>query len=496
MQNDNSPSTAEIIPARHVRLAVWIGAVVLGLVIPLQILALNYLPPDDALRHVAKVISGKSWSDIVVIRDGFAEDQHPGWHAILGAMYRNFNPSADELVMFSVVALFGLWWLALVAPRRRPEAMLVALFVAAMTAPATLTRLIYGRPFIFAMVACVILLQLWTREDFRGWRRWLVSVILLTLSVWIHGSWFLWGVVCVAFALAGQWRKGFGFGICVLAGTFLAGVLAGRPIGYPLQTLQHMMLSFGGRVLDRMLVGEFKPDPGDQVMVMVVLLALVWRVARGQWKNSVVCNPIFMLAVLGWLLGLKVSRFWTDWGFPAALLWLAMEVEAVLEEKFTRRAYPTFLLTGLLAGGVYIATVRDISGRWTSGLTVEYLTPETPDIGDWLPEKGGTIFATDMDVFYRTFYKNPHAEWRYMLAFEPGLMPPEDLEIFRKIQWRFYTGESLVPWVKKMRPEDRMVILRGAGSSPGVPGLEWHYAVSETWIGRLPRTNSVPAIKP
>jgi len=45
--------------------------------------------------------------------------------------------------------------------------------------------------------------------------------------------------------------------------------------------------------------------------------------------------------------------------------------------------------------------------------------------------------------------------------------------------------EAFEPWVKKMRPEDRLIVR--AGSKPGIKELEWNMAVSGTWIGRLPR---------
>jgi hypothetical protein len=35
------------------------------------------------------------------------------------------------------------------------------------------------------------------------------------------------------------------------------------------------------------------------------------------------------------------------------------------------------------------------------------------------------------------------------------------------------------------------MILRGSGgAAPGIPELEWHYAATGMWIGRLPQTSS------
>ena len=494
MHMQTSPPDQELIPERYVRLLVWVGAVLLGLLIPLKILSVGYIPSDDAMCHVAKALSGKAWSEILVIRDGFAEDEHPGWHAILGVVHRWTNWDADTLLSFSVVAPFLLFWLALVLPRKRPEAMLLALFLASVAAPGTFVRPLFGRPFIFILIVYVILLQLWARREKISAAVMALSVGLIGVSVWVHGSWYLFGIVIAAFALAGEWRKSFTLAVCWLAGVVLGATFTGHPLDYLKETTMHLFITFGGQLLDRMLVTELKPDFGDLTLVMAVLLALVWRVARGAWQPSVVQNPIFMLAVLGWLLGLKVSRFWTDWGFPAALLWLALDLETILETHLDYRKISALLLAGFAGFGVFFSTTRDLGSRWTSNLTVEYLTPETPGIAGWLPEKGGTVYCSDMWVFFRTFYRNPHAEWRYILGFEPGIMPPEDLAILRKIQWNYFAAAAYDPWVKKMRREDRLILLQGG--QPDIAGLEWHYGATGTWIGRLPRKVSQTETKP
>ena len=46
---------------RYVPLAAWAIILLLLLVIPLKIIGYGYLPSDDALRHAAKAVSGKTW---------------------------------------------------------------------------------------------------------------------------------------------------------------------------------------------------------------------------------------------------------------------------------------------------------------------------------------------------------------------------------------------------------------------------------------------------
>ena len=78
-------------------------------IIPAKIIGYGYLPGDDANRHAAKVVSGKDWSEILVIRDDIKMDSHPGWHAILSVFYKATDYSTDHLVDLSVISLFILF---------------------------------------------------------------------------------------------------------------------------------------------------------------------------------------------------------------------------------------------------------------------------------------------------------------------------------------------------------------------------------------------------
>jgi hypothetical protein len=89
-----------------------------------------------------------------------------------------------------------------------------------------------------------------------------------------------------------------------------------------------------------------------------------------------------------------------------------------------------------------------------------------------------------MQFFYNTFYKNPGGGWRYIVGFEPALMPPDDLKIYRGIHRSEGSAESYEPWIKKMRPADRLAL--GRSARPDLPALEWKLAAQGVWIGRLP----------
>jgi hypothetical protein len=103
-----------------------------------------------------------------------------------------------------------------------------------------------------------------------------------------------------------------------------------------------------------------------------------------------------------------------------------------------------------------------------------------------------------MFIFYDTFFKNPHGDWRYMLGFEPTWMPKEDFEIYCNILWNDGATKAYLPWVNRMKPADRLVIRGDRAANPNIPQLEWNYAVTGIWVGRLPRqdTNGAPATIP
>jgi hypothetical protein len=272
----------------------------------------------------------------------------------------------------------------------------------------------------------------------------------------------------------------------------LGAALTGHPFGYLQETTVHLFNCFSGHLSDRMLVTELRAQYSDFFFI-AILLMLLWRRARGEWRGWKVWTPLLALTVLGWVLGFKIVRFWIDWGFPAALLWLIVELEAVLQAQWDAKSLKALVLAGLAAAAVFFSETGDVNSRWSSNLTTQYVTPETPGITGWLPEKGGIVYSPDMTLFFSMFYKNPTADWRYVLGFEPGIMTPENYEIFRKMQWKGSVSYFAI-WVAKMRPEDRMILQQD--SQPPIPGLEWHYATESTWIGRLPHTNAVPQLKP
>ena len=118
----STPAIASDDRTRRITLLVFavllwtLGAIVV------QIVSAGHVPTDDALRHVAKAISGRSWQEVLVLRPDMRLDPHPGWHALLAAVHHAGLSQAKHLLTFSVGALAPLVLVMPLPSFRRPEA--------------------------------------------------------------------------------------------------------------------------------------------------------------------------------------------------------------------------------------------------------------------------------------------------------------------------------------------------------------------------------------
>jgi hypothetical protein len=490
MTDDNGNASSSPLDAvrRYVPLAVWAIVILVVLFIPLRVIQYGFLPGDDALRHAAKAVSGKPWPDILVLGPAFKIDTNFGWHLLLRQIYLWSNCDTEKLVLFSVVALFALVnWSALVW-LKRPEAWLIALLAVALGSDLWM-RFSVGRPFILTIAGLLTILFAWHAHGPSPPKWWTVLWLtpLIALCTFVHGVWYLWMLPVAAFFLAGQFRWGLMLIVGWLAGAFLGASLTGHPLASLYQALVMAYRAFGMHETQRTLVGEFQPSSGDVLGLVIFGGLLILRQLAGLKARPLTSNPAFWLLGLAWVLGFKATRFMEDWGWPALMVLIACDLQLLLQARFAVDSFKRLALTGGLAVAVFLAITNDGGSRWTSNLTQQYLTQDNPDLNGWLPEKGGILYSSDMTIFYQTFFKNPNADWRYILGFEPALMPDEDFQVFHKIMWNYGDAKAYEPWVEKMRPPDRLVIRGGRGSLPSSSQLEWEYGVSGIWIGRLPR---------
>ena len=481
---------------RYVPLLVWIIAALAIVVIPLKIIGLGYLPPDDALRHAARAVTGRPWSEILVLGDVMKMEHNFGWHALLRGIHLATNADAEALVIFSVVALFVLAALAGLAWLRRPEAWLVPLILIA-AGTGLPQRFMLGRPFMVTLAALVTVLMLWHKRGALppNWRHIILMTLAIAVASVVHGVWYLWALPILAFFIAQQWRWAFALAASWAVGTLLGGIFTGHPIDFTWQALDVALKAFGGHQTQRTMQLEYQPVAGDCFALILIGAICVLRVLTKPNLPSLTRNPVFWLALLGWALGFKAGRFWLDWGWPALMVLTACEVQAWWETRIAENSLQRLALTCGLAGTLFLAVTNDINSRWTWNLGQKFFSPDEPALAGWLPEDGGVIYSADMMVFYRTFYKNPEAKWRYVLGYEPIFMPREDFETYESILANPNQPAAFKPWVDKLKPADRLIVRLESVTPSQIPGLEWNYSMKGYAIGRLARPKS-PAPTP
>jgi hypothetical protein len=231
-----------------------------------------------------------------------------------------------------------------------------------------------------------------------------------------------------------------------------------------------------------MLVGEFQPTRGEFATLMLLALVYLWRKTQTRAGPSLLRSPIVWLIVLGWILGLRADRCWADWGIPAVLVWLTQQFEDISFDVLPVDGAKRLAACVLVAVPLFFHSTNDVGRRYTIGLEDTFLDAADPRLRGWMPDPGGIFYSAQMELFYDTFYRNPTGGWRYILGFEPALMPEDDRKIFRRIQLHRGAIPAYGPWVEKMRPEDRLAI--SAGAQPNLPQLEWRRAAGNVWIGR------------
>ena len=464
------------------QLAVRVVGIAAILLIGVQILAQGYLPVDDALRHAAKAVSGKAWEDIIVARAGVI-DFSPGWHAFLRGVHLLFGANAHTLVWVEILVSFLCVSLAPLLLMRRPEAWLTAMAVGALLEPQLVSRWVIGRPLVISIAILVVMCLTWRRLDSERWSRpaMVGATALVTVATWIHGSWYLWALPILACLLAGQRRVAMRLTFASAAGFAVGALLSGHPVAFLGKNLA-LALNLGGGAMSAW-VYEMQAYPYVPLLMVGVFGAVI---VRKVWlavpARSLTGDPVFMLAALGCLLGMRSARFWMDWGMPAAVVFMALEIERLwLANAPDRRR---LLAAAAVALATFVVWTANVNQRWMlrheKAFQAFVLTRPAA-----LPDSGGVLYTDDRRIFYEMFYLRPDAPWRYVLGFAPELMPEDDYAVYVDRQT---TGsiESLDPWLGKMTAADRLLIRDPRGIQRW-NRLEWEAIEGGFYSGRLKR---------
>lgn len=475
---------------RYVPLIVVCMALLTLLIIPLKISSYGFVPAGDARRHVAKAFTDKVDSDVIVQRPGFALDHNPGWEWVLRHLQRTTGWNLEQLTVFAIATLLLALFVAPLPWLRRPEAWLAALLAELIVLPYLMVRLGQIRPLLIPEAVLVALLLGWSKEEPArpSWPKLILTCAGFCIATWIDGAWFLWAFLFAGFFLARAWRRLWWLVACWALGTAIALVLIGHPIEFMVQTLKQVATVTLEKVPAWVLVGEMGPTEALYDTFILIAIVFLWRRQQGKTTAALLDTPVFWMVMLCALLGLKTERCWGDWGIPAALVWLAMQFEEAFVKFCDAESPKRLILCGAIGAALFLQSTNDYGGRYSRSAAQQFIEAKNPDLDGWLPGKNGIFYCTEMNFYYDTFYKNPQADWRYILGYEPALMPEEDLKILRAIQLSHNAFSAYEPWIRKMTAADRLVIY--CGFKPNLPQLEWHQAVGELWLGRLPETKS------
>jgi hypothetical protein len=469
-------------------------AAVAVLVLPFRIISYGYLPPDDALADAAKAVSGKPWPELLLLKSDYLIDNHIGWHTALRQIYIATKWNDESLVLFSMAALFLLVGWSALPWLKRPEAWLITLILVLGVQTPFMRRFMLGRPFLWSLFSLLTLLFLWqSRGRSPPNKRCLAAMTgLIALAVLLHGVWYFWALPLAAFLLARQFRWAWALAGCWMAGTALAALLTGHPLIYLVEAWRQAWNVIGLHATGRTLVSELRPTSGNWLPLLLLAGLLALRPLARLPAAPLRFQPAFWLACIGWVLGFQAERFWDDWGLPGLMVLMTVDAQLLLQSRLPAHSLNRLALATALALTLFITTTNDADSRWTANLTTEYLTADDPRWAGWLPEAGGIFYETEMGFFYQTFFKNPNAPWRYAVGFEPAFLPEQDFATFQQILWNKGNPAAYAPWVKKMRPQDRLALRAGSNPAAYLPQLEWTNTVQSFWIGRLPRAAAKP----
>jgi hypothetical protein len=481
---------------RYVPAAVCAIVFLVLLCIPLKIMTYGCRPPDDSLCRAAKAVSGKDWSQILVLNGSYQIDHEFGWSLLLQKIHQWFGAGTGSLLLFEIIALNLLAVLSALPWLKRPEAWLVTLSAIGLMNPIN-PRFLLGRAYLVTMAAGICVLFLWQTHSSERPRKWMVFLLaaLVALSTYVHGAWYFWLLPIAAFFAAGQWRWGAMFLLSAAVGVFVGSLLTGHPIGYPLQAVHLAFMAIGEHQAMRTLATELRPFSGDIQAMGLFCGLVVMRRVTGINRVPITRDPACWLAFIGWVLGFKATRFWDDWGWTGLMVWMAGDAQALLERRFAANSFARLGLVCWLAAITYAVSTNDAAGRWSNDVAQYSITVKDKsksDLSGWMPGDHGILYSAERRVFYHTFFDNPTANWRYIAGFEPTLMPDDDFKVYNAARLGAPPSAAYEPWVAKMRPEDRLVI-QGLASQPDIPKLEWKLTPDGLWIGRLPRTNAAPA---
>ena len=144
-------------------------------------------------------MTGKEYTDVLVLRPGYSMDHSPGWEWLLRWLHRRLGWNEDALISFSAAGCLACILMAPAVLLRLPEAWLAAVLAQLVAIPDLMARLTQGRPYLVSEAVLICLLLGWARDPAKpGWPKMALACGGFALSAWMHGAWYLWGLPLAA----------------------------------------------------------------------------------------------------------------------------------------------------------------------------------------------------------------------------------------------------------------------------------------------------------
>ena len=456
--------------------------------IPYKILSSGFMPIDDGNRHVAySVTSSTNWSEVLEIEPSLAADHNKGWHCILRALHKYLKIDKDKLLIFTVVALFLIFNItgSLIAPNI--GSWTVVLILVFVFDRGLFVRMLSGRPFIISCITTLLLFKLWFVESepqIKTISRYIYSLIILSLAVWLHGTWYTFLILPMALLLSGKLKKSIELTVIILVSTLLGAYLTGEFDQFLYFHYAATLNIFTEKLYNWQLVTEFA-EGNIHNFWMIPTVIIIWFLiySKKMTLNELSKDSLFIMVLLCWMLSIKVVRFWIDWGLIALMCWLSYKISDLINEMqtikkpFFRRVL--FLFT-------VISIVILVPGcKWSNQKERNYYYADfsTAKFADYKPPEGGIIYNDNMTHFYFQYYHDPEGKYKYVLGFEPAIMLNENRKVFREIIYSNFHYSSYKPWIDKLTEKDR--IFTSTDISIHYPQLDWIKGGKKLWIGKL-----------
>lgn len=465
-------------------------AIIALIYIPTKILNLGYSPLDDANRHVAFSITDRQWNEIIAITPGLESDHNAGWHSFLRAIHKYFKLNKEELLSFSVIFLFLLFNLTgtLVSPNS--VAWFVTLLIFFITQRVIFGRLMCGRPFLISCTAELILFKYWfDKESIKKtgstkFSIFLQSFFVVTMSVWLHGTWYTFLLLPFALLISGKGAHAIGLTTVILLSTLAGAYLTGDFEGFLRFHYSSTFNIFTENIFNWQLVTEFHEGQLFNLCIYTMMLILFLLVKTKQLKlNELSKDPLFILILLCWLLSIKVARFWVDWGAIALAYWLSLKISILISlmNSVKKPVVRYSLFFFIILSTIILLPLAKWNER--DNRRAHFADFNKPELVSFIPQKGGIIYNDLMSEFYFQYFENPNAEYKFILGFEPAIMPTEDRKVLRDITYTNYHFSAYKPWIAKLTTKDR--IFTSVDISKNYQTLDWIKASSKLWIGKL-----------